>query len=84
RKYRIRLIESDEIGIIGVGEATIPAIKTYNQLAGIDEAEFIKATKATFKLGIRFVNWGREGADYIHGFGNIGQDLLWLGSEEGR
>jgi tryptophan 7-halogenase len=78
RKYRIRLIESDEIGIIGVGEATIPAIKTYNQLAGIDEAEFVKATKATFKLGIRFVNWGREGADYIHGFGNIGQDLLWL------
>ena len=78
RGYKIRLIESDDIGIIGVGEATIPAIRTYNQLAGIDEAEFIRATQATFKLGIDFVDWGRTGSSYIHGFGNIGQDLLWL------
>ncbi len=78
RGYRIRLIESDEIGTIGVGEATIPAIRTYLQLAGIDEAEMIRATQATFKLGIDFVDWKQEGSRYFHGFGNIGRDLLWL------
>ncbi len=76
--YRIRLIESDEIGTIGVGEATIPAIRTYNQLAGIDEFEMVRATQGTFKLGIEFVNWQAPGASYIHGFGKIGQDLYWL------
>jgi tryptophan halogenase len=76
--YEIRLIESDEIGTIGVGEATIPAIRTYAQLAGIDETEMIRATQATFKLGIEFVNWREPGHSYIHGFGKIGQDLLWL------
>lgn len=78
RGYRIRLIESEQIGIIGVGEATIPAIRTFNQLAGIDEAEMIRETQATFKLGIEFVNWREPGASYIHGFGNVGKDLLWL------
>ncbi len=78
RGYRITLIESDEIGVIGVGEATIPAIRNYNQLAGIDEAELIHATHATFKLGIEFVDWREPGHSYIHGFGNIGRDLLWL------
>jgi len=78
RGYRIRLIESDEIGTIGVGEATIPAIRTYFQLAGIDEAELIAETQATFKLGIEFVDWGSLGTKYMHGFGAIGQDLLWL------
>jgi tryptophan halogenase len=76
--YDIRLIESDEIGIIGVGEATIPAIRIYNMLAGIDEFEMVRATQATFKLGIEFVNWREPGWSYIHGFGKIGQDLLWL------
>ncbi|MEQ1726045.1 MAG: tryptophan halogenase family protein [Sphingopyxis sp.] len=76
--YRIRLIESDAIGAIGVGEATIPAIRTYLQLAGIDEAEMIRETKATFKLGIDFVDWRKPGSRYFHGFGNIGRDLLWL------
>jgi len=78
RGYEIRLIESDEIGTIGVGEATIPAIRTYAQLAGIDEIEMVRATQATFKLGIEFVNWREPGHSYIHGFGKIGQDLLWL------
>ncbi len=72
----IRLIESEEIGTVGVGEATIPAIKTYNRLAGVDETAFMKATNATFKLGIEFRGWGDQ--SYIHGFGKIGQDLGWL------
>ncbi|KIU30140.1 tryptophan halogenase [Sphingomonas melonis] len=76
--YTIRLIESEEIGTIGVGEATIPAIRTFNGLAGIDEFEMVRATQATFKLGIEFRNWGAPGDSYIHGFGKIGQDLYWL------
>ena len=76
--YAIRLIESDEIGIIGVGEATIPSIRNYNDMAGIDQVEMIRATQATFKLGIDFVDW-RSGHDrYFHGFGRIGQDFMWL------
>jgi tryptophan halogenase len=78
RGYEIRLIESDEIGIIGVGEATIPAIRDYMLMAGIDQVEMIRATQATFKLGIDFVDW-RTGDDrYFHGFGRIGQDFMWL------
>ncbi len=74
----IRLIESEEIGTVGVGEATIPAIKTYNRLAGVDETAFMTATNATFKLGIEFTGWNGPGSAYIHGFGKIGQDLGWL------
>ena len=76
--YEIILVESEEIGIIGVGEATIPAIKNFNNLLGIDEAEMMKATQGTYKLGIEFVNWRKLGHSYIHGFGRIGQDRLWL------
>lgn len=78
RSYRIRLIESDEIGIIGVGEATIPAIRDYNTMAGIDQVEMIRASQATFKLGIDFVGWRDGGDRYFHGFGRIGQDFMWL------
>lgn len=74
----VRLIESDEIGTIGVGEATIPHIRNYIALAGIDPLEMIAATNATFKLGIYFVDWGAPGESYIHGFGKIGRDMLWL------
>lgn len=77
-QYEIRLIESDEIGIIGVGEATIPAIRLFNQLLGIDDVEMLKATRGTFKLGIEFVDWREKGHSYIHGFGKIGADRLWL------
>ena len=74
----IRLIESDEIGTIGVGEATIPAIKTFNRLVGIDEDAFMKATQASFKLGIEFRGWNGDGSTYMHGFGKIGQELGWI------
>jgi tryptophan halogenase len=77
-RYDISLVESEAIGTIGVGEATIPAIRTFNGLAGIDQAEMMRATQATFKLGIEFVDWREVGHSYIHGFGKIGQDLLWL------
>ena len=72
--YKIRLVESDEIGIIGVGEATIPNIRNYNGTLEIDEDEFLRATQGTFKLGIEFVDWGAIGERYIHGFGKIGLD----------
>ena len=71
---RIELVESDEISTVGVGEATIPPITKFNAALGIDEDEFVKATQASFKLGIQFRNWGGIGDSYIHGFGTMGHN----------
>ena len=74
----ITLVESDEIGTVGVGEATIPTIRTFHALLGIDEREVMRATQATFKLGIAFENWAHPGDRYIHAFGTIGKST-WMG-----
>ena len=71
----VRLVESEEIGTVGVGEATIPQIRLFNEALGIDEDEFLRATSGTFKLGIEFVGWNGEGSRYIHAFGTIGRPL---------
>jgi tryptophan halogenase len=76
--YDVELVESEAIGTVGVGEATIPAIKKYNELVQLDEVEFMKRTQGTFKLGIQFRDWVRPGHTYVHGLGNIGQDWEWL------
>ena len=72
---QIVLVESEEIGTVGVGEATIPDIISFNRMLGIDEAEFLKATNGTFKLGIEFSDWGKLGDKYFHPFGNHGADM---------
>ncbi len=82
----ISIIESQEIGRIGVGEATIPPLRVFNRLLGINEQEFLTAVKGTFKLGIEFQNWGQKNDSYIHSFGITGKECwaaefqhFWLG-----
>lgn len=74
KTHSITLVESEEIGTVGVGEATIPTLLTYNRILKIDEREFMRATQATFKLGIDFVNWKDNNHSYIHSFGVTGTD----------
>lgn len=85
RLLDVTLVESDQIGTIGVGEATIPTHRTFHHMIGVDEVEFMRATNATFKLGISFENWGALGDQYIHSFGKVGKSTwmadfhhLWL------
>ncbi|MDO3380918.1 tryptophan halogenase family protein [Gilvimarinus algae] len=72
----ITLVESEEISTVGVGEATIPPMRTFHRLLGIDEQEFMKATDATFKLGIQFEDWKQIGEKYFHSFGFTGKHTL--------
>jgi tryptophan halogenase len=84
----IELVESDEIGIIGVGEATIPPLLASIRSLGIDEVDFIKATQASFKWGIKFEDWHQQGESYFHPFGSLGRSIdghdfyqCWLKSQ---
>lgn len=71
--FEIELVESETIGTVGVGEATIPQIRHFNQALGIDEAEFLRETKGSFKLGIAFDGWMGDGHSYMHAFGQVGR-----------
>jgi tryptophan halogenase len=74
----IQLIESEDIGTVGVGEATVPHLRAFNETLRIDEVEFVRAVRGTFKLGIQFVDWGSVGTSYVHGFGTIGHEYRGL------
>ena len=73
--YTITLVESDAIGTVGVGEATIPGIRHFNEALDIGEADFLRATKGSFKLGIEFAGWRADGHSYMHAFGTVGRQL---------
>ena len=70
----LTLVESEQIGTIGVGESTIPPLVNFNRILGIPEPDFMRAAQATFKLGILFDNWKDQGEQYFHSFGTTGKD----------
>src|SRR6187551_3157559 len=75
----VTLVESEDIGIVGVGEATLPHIRGFVEKLGIDEAAFMRATHATYKLGIDFKDFGRIGESYVHPFGSFGEEVAGVG-----
>ena len=77
RVISITLVESDEIGIVGVGEATIPPVIRFNNALGLNEDDFLKSTQGSIKLGIQFENWGELGENYMHAFGDVGRDFAF-------
>lgn len=87
--YSITVVESDSVGTVSVGEATIPNIRSFNALLGIDEDDFLKHTQGTFKLGIEFINWKQPDHSYMHPFGAYGTSMggipfhhYWLKSQQ--
>ncbi|MFK7958245.1 MAG: tryptophan halogenase family protein [Lysobacterales bacterium] len=78
-RYSITLVESEAIGTVGVGEATLPHLRFFNQRLGISEPEFMRETRATYKLGIEFNHWGKLGDSYIHPFGEFGRPINGIG-----
>jgi tryptophan 7-halogenase len=88
-QVQVTLVESDDIGIVGVGEATLPHLRSFVESLGIDEADFMRATHATYKLGIDFRDFGKIGDSYIHPFGSFGEELAgisfhhyWLAAQQ--
>ena len=79
RALDITVVESDEIGTVGVGEATIPTLRNLHGRLGVDEQAFMRAVQGTFKLGIRFEDWGNVGTAFVHAFGTTGQDNWMAG-----
>jgi tryptophan halogenase len=78
KAFDITVVESDQIGTVGVGEAAIPTLTAFHRLLGLNEQALMKATHATFKLGINFENWQQKNKTYMHGFGRVGKDC-WAG-----
>ncbi|MBU2880819.1 tryptophan 7-halogenase [Psychrosphaera sp. B3R10] len=81
-KVDITVVESEQIGTIGVGEATIPSLHFFNDMLGVNSSEFIKKTSGSFKLGIQFENWRKPGESYFHGFGSTGLGMWAAGFHE--
>lgn len=78
-QHRITLVESDRIGTIGVGEATVPSLREFHRFLRLDEDELVRRTRSTFKLGVEFVGWNGEGSRYFHPFGYLGADMAGIG-----
>ncbi|MEP1445167.1 MAG: tryptophan halogenase family protein [Paraglaciecola sp.] len=82
KNINVKLVESEQIGTIGVGEATIPSLHFFNDMLGINSTNFVRNTSGSFKLGIKFENWHKQDASYFHGFGSTGLGMWAAGFHE--